>query len=311
MPYSCILVFSCLFLLLGLVLQLLHRTLVGPTLPQHHHIQDHPEGIINITTEIFEFEVLLSVCDSDDNNLQNEWRCGNKRISYFNPHRSCLIYVWNKPKLTGGPGGPFCPGGPGAPMGTSPYRGQTAAHVLFTVLAKLESCSRNTFSQTSITCWAGRPGPCVTAAGTFSTWPYLLMMFSEVEEGYLLEDLEDLENHSGLLHLEPPPFRPDLTGLSGLLGHAFHAFPEAPAHPCPLPRGKQTFIQTSSDIQPCVWALSQHPVNYFTNLSVNSISAPISPHFFNYLPQRQTCHSLTIRIPAHLSFRALRSISSL
>lgn len=146
------------------------------------------------------------------------------------------------------------------------------------------------------------------------------MVFSEVEEGDLPEDLEDLEIHSGLLHLEPPSSRPDLTGLSGLPGRAFHAFPEAPAHPCPLPGGtekhlrscsEQTFIQTSSDIHPCVRALSQRPVNCLTNLSVISISAPIRLHFFNYFPQRQTCHSLTIRIPAHLSFRALRSISSL
>lgn len=64
-------------------------------------------------------------------------------------------------KLTGGPGGPFCPEGPGAPMGTSPYRGQTAAHVLFTELANMDICSRTTFLQTSITCWAGRVGPCV------------------------------------------------------------------------------------------------------------------------------------------------------
>lgn len=65
-------------------------------------------------------------------------------------------------KLTAGPGGPFCPGGPGAPMGTSPYRGQTAAHVLFTELAKVDICSRTTLLQTSITCSAGRVGPCVT-----------------------------------------------------------------------------------------------------------------------------------------------------
>lgn len=70
------------------------------------------------------------------------------------------------------------------------------------------------------------------------------MMFSEVEEGYLLEDLEDLENHPGLLHLEPPSFRPALTGLSGLLGHAFHAFPEAPAHPCPLPRDTEKHLRS-------------------------------------------------------------------
>lgn len=47
-------------------------------------------------------------------------------------------------------------------MGTSPYRGHTAAHVLFTELAKVDICSRKTFLQTSITCWAGRLGPCAT-----------------------------------------------------------------------------------------------------------------------------------------------------
>lgn len=41
-----------LFLPLGLVLQFLHRTLVVLFLLQHHHIQDHPESNINITTQI-------------------------------------------------------------------------------------------------------------------------------------------------------------------------------------------------------------------------------------------------------------------
>lgn len=186
-------------------------------------------------------------------------------------------------------------------MGTSPYRGQTAAHVLFTVLAKLESCSRNTFSQTSITCWAGRLGPCVTATGMFSTWPfYWLFKVQEITYWGTWRPLKTI-----WASFTSNPLCSNRTGLTSRACWSTLSTSSLTALLTPAPHLERQ--KNTEEVFSNRQRLKQTSVSLCLSTAVGAGAFGVRCKCI----WNNECQLRTLRIPAHLSLWALRSFFSL